>query len=49
MSAGDLESVAALEHSLREHIDKEENGLFPAAVIALDGATLARLAERADP
>jgi hemerythrin-like domain-containing protein len=28
---------------LRRHIDREENGLFPAAVIALDGAAWDRL------
>jgi hypothetical protein len=34
---GDLAAAAPLELLLRRHIDKEENGLFPAAVIALDG------------
>ena len=28
------EAVAALEHLLMRHIDKEENGLFPAAIMA---------------
>ena len=34
---GDLAAVGMLEEVLRSHIDKEENGLFPAAIIALDG------------
>lgn len=34
---GDLAYAVALETLLRRHIDKEENGLFPAAAIALDG------------
>jgi hemerythrin-like domain-containing protein len=42
---GDLGWAATLERSLRQHIDKEENGLFPAAVIALDAAALAEMAE----
>ena len=32
-----------LEDILRRHIDKEENGLFPAAVIALDGPAWERV------
>jgi hemerythrin-like domain-containing protein len=35
--AGDLGLVDRFIHELREHIDKEENGLFPAAAIGLDG------------
>lgn len=34
---GQPNAYAALEHILMLHIDKEENGLFPAAIIALDG------------
>ena len=37
VAGGDLTAAAPLEALLRRHIDKEENGLFPAAVIALDG------------
>ena len=33
----DLSAASPLQHLLRRHIDKEENGVFPAAVIALDG------------
>ncbi len=44
---GDLGSAAALEDSLRVHIDKEENGLFPAAAIALDGPAWTQVAARA--
>lgn len=43
---GDLAGVAALETLLRRHIDKEENGLFPAAAVALDGEAFDRIEER---
>lgn len=35
---GDLAAAPSLEQLLRRHIDREENGLFPAAAISLDGA-----------
>lgn len=35
--AGDHALVDAFLHDLRHHIDREDNGLFPAAAIALDG------------
>lgn len=35
--AGDEATMWRFEEMLREHIDKEDNGLFPAAAIALDG------------
>lgn len=44
---GDLTRMVALERLLRRHIDKEENGLFPAAAIALDGPAWERVVERA--
>jgi hemerythrin-like domain-containing protein len=44
---GDLASVGVLEDVLRRHIDKEENGLFPAAVIALDGPAWERVVSAA--
>jgi hemerythrin-like domain-containing protein len=34
---GDEAAMARFEDALRDHIDKEDNGLFPAAAIALDG------------
>ncbi len=37
ISAGDHSAYALLEHELRRHIDREENGLFPAAAVALGG------------
>lgn len=43
VSRGDLGAVEALDKLLRRHIDKEENGLFPAAAIALDGAAWDRM------
>lgn len=47
VARGDLDAVVALESLLRRHIDKEENGLFPAAAIALDGPAWERVVERA--
>lgn len=43
VAAGDLARVPALVHLLRRHIDHEENGLFPAAAIGLDGPAWERL------
>ena len=34
---GDLAAMARFEDALREHIDKEDNGLFPAAAVSLGG------------
>ena len=44
---GDLAAAGMLEDILRRHIDKEENGLFPAAVIALDGPAWERVVSTA--
>jgi hemerythrin-like domain-containing protein len=41
---GALAGASGLERLLRRHIDKEENGLFPAAAIALDGPAWERVA-----
>jgi hypothetical protein len=38
VTPGDRDAVARFEDALRDHIDKEDNGLFPAAAIALDGS-----------
>ena len=46
-AGGDLSGVVDLENLLRRHIDKEENGLFPAAAIALDGPAWERVVDRA--
>jgi hemerythrin-like domain-containing protein len=35
--AGEHQVVGEFVSQLRSHIDKEENGLFPAAAIELDG------------
>ncbi len=35
--AGDHDAYPAFEQLLRHHIDREDNGLFPAAAIALEG------------
>lgn len=37
LAPGDRAAMARFEHALREHIDKEDNGLFPAAAVGLDG------------
>ena len=47
VAAGDHAEVQELENLLRRHIDKEENGIFPAAAVALDGAAFDRIQERA--
>ena len=47
VAEGDLAGVESLENLLRRHIDKEENGLFPAAAIALDGPAWERVVARA--
>ncbi len=44
---GDLDALGHLESLLRRHIDKEENGLFPASVIALDGPAWDRVVSAA--
>ncbi len=38
ITPGDREAMTRFDDALREHIDKEDNGLFPAAAIALDGS-----------
>lgn len=37
VAGGEVDGITAFEHALRQHIDKEDNGLFPAAAIALSG------------
>ena len=37
VAPGDEPAMASFEDALRNHIDKEDNGLFPAAAIALNG------------
>ena len=39
----------AFEHALRRHIDREENGLFPAAAVSLDGDQWERVVEHTPP
>jgi hemerythrin-like domain-containing protein len=41
--AGDLAGIADLEHLLRRHIDREDNGIFPAAAVGLDGPAWERV------
>jgi hypothetical protein len=47
VAEGDHSDVDGLENLLRRHIDKEENGIFPAAAVALDGAAWDRIQVRA--
>lgn len=45
IAAGDHGSFAAFDHALRAHIDREENGLFPAAAIAFAGPEWQRVTD----
>lgn len=45
IGAGQWDTVLAFEITLRHHIDKEENGLFPATAVAVDGPTWERIDE----
>lgn len=47
VSRGELSAAGELETLLRRHIEKEENGVFPAAAVALDGAAWDRVETRA--
>lgn len=38
VTPSDDEAMLRFDDALRTHIDKEDNGLFPAAAVALDGA-----------
>ncbi len=44
VASGDLGAAESLFTLLRRHIDKEDNGLFPAAATALDGPAWERVA-----
>ncbi len=43
---GELGLAADFEYALREHTDKEDNGLFPAAAIALSGTDWERVVDQ---
>lgn len=43
VAGGAFERAPEFEKSLREHIDKEDNGLFPAAAMSLDGTDWERV------
>ncbi len=45
VAAGDHALVPTLERAMRTHIDREENGLFPAAAVALAGPEWQRVAD----
>jgi hypothetical protein len=41
--SGEIKSVVSLERKLRDNISNEENGLFPASAVTLDGDTWDRI------
>ncbi|MGH8828837.1 MAG: hemerythrin domain-containing protein [Jiangellaceae bacterium] len=43
---GDFAAIGKFEHLIRHHIDREDNGLFPAAAVALDGPAWERVIQR---
>lgn len=43
LATGDYAAYAPLEELLRRHVDREENGLFPATAVAVDGPTWERI------
>jgi len=45
MAAGSHDLIGVFERTLRLHIDREENGLFPAAAIAFAGPEWGRVAD----
>lgn len=45
IDAGEWDVLPAFEVTLRDHIHKEENGLFPATAVAVDGPTWERIDE----
>ena len=47
VAGGDGTAYEGFERLLRRHIDREDNGLFPAAAIALDGPDWEWVTERA--
>lgn len=48
IAGGDMSGAGRFVDRLRRHIDREENGLFPAAAVALDGAGWERVVARTD-
>ena len=49
IAAGEHDLYGAFEHDLRHHIDREDNGLFPASAIALEGPDWAEVDETTPP
>lgn len=49
IGGGDVSGVGEFIRRLRDHIDREENGLFPAAAIAIDGPGWERVSARTPP
>lgn len=49
IAGGNLQATNEFVGLLRRHIDKEDNGLFPAAAIALDGEEWEQVDELTHP
>lgn len=49
IAEGSWEQFAAFERALRDHIDREDNGLFPAAAIAFAGPEWTEVHELTPP
>ena len=49
IAAGAFDRFEPFEHALRAHLDKEDNGLFPAAAIALSGPDWERVESLTPP
>lgn len=47
IDCGDVALAQQFDDALRRHIDREENGLFPAAAVSLDGPAWERVVARA--
>lgn len=46
IAAGDYSLIQPFYQALRDHIDKEDNGLFPTSALTLDGPDWDRIDER---
>ena len=49
LRSGRTEALPAFYVALRNHMDREDNGLFPAAAIALDGPDWERVHDLTPP
>lgn len=49
LRGGSYGEFETFEHALREHINREDNGLFPAAAVAMSGADWEEIEARTPP